>query len=271
MKTEEEINKMSPQRTLTVEPSVRLLKFYWWLLAESEGGVIFTYLQKNAAEISEKATMYNLHDIIDWPAPYTPSPDKLRILLRCTASFLSRGNVPGPLNAWIEAVAGPDFGNKVGVRTALRAGGDLDSVTLSIDKAREMLAAMDYLDVKVRLAQQVILKLDQSSSEYTQANGLPNQVVRGTISKIGALQSLDHLIAENEGCFWLFRQFVTREPLPDEFEGAKLLYGRECFINNLDEANVAAAIQEGRNQNMQVGLRTTEPRLISKIRDISFF
>ena len=79
----------------------------------------------------------------------------------------------------------------MGVRTALRAGGDLDSVTLSIEKAREMLAAMDYLDEKVRLAQAVTLKLDQSSSEYTQATGLPNQVVRGTISKIGALQSLD--------------------------------------------------------------------------------
>ena len=199
MKTEEEINKMCPQRTLTVEPSVRLLKFYWWLLAESEGGVIFTYLQKDAAEISERATFYNLHNVIDWPHPYTPSPDKLKTLLRCVASYLSRGNVSGPLDAWIEALAGPDFGAKVGVRTILRAGGDLDSVTLSIEKAREMLAAMEYLDEKVRLAQAVTLKLDQSSSEYTQATGLPNQVVRGTISKIGALQSPDFLIVENEG------------------------------------------------------------------------
>ena len=244
---------MSPQRTLTVEPSIRLLKFYWWLLDESEGGVIFTYLQKNAAEISEKATLYNLHNVIDWPLPYNPSYDKLRTLLRCIASYLSRGNVSGPLDIWIEALAGADFGAKVGVRTTLRAGGHLDSVTLSIEKAREMLAAMDYLDEKMRLAQAVTLKLDQSSSEYTQATGLPNQVVRGTISKIGALQSLDHLIAENEGCFWLFRQFITREPLPDEFEGAKLLYGRDCFINNLAEANVTMAIQEGRNQNKQIG------------------
>ena len=59
LKTEEEINKMCPQRTLTVEPSVRLLKFYWWLLDESEGGVVFTYLQKDAAEISERATFFN--------------------------------------------------------------------------------------------------------------------------------------------------------------------------------------------------------------------
>ena len=110
---------MCPPRRLTVEPSVRLMKFFWWLLAEGEGGVTFTYLQKDAAEISEKATFYNLHDVIYWPPPYTPSPAKLRTLLRCTASYLSRGNVSGPLDTWIEALAGPDFGAKVGVRTAL--------------------------------------------------------------------------------------------------------------------------------------------------------
>ena len=49
------------------------------------------------------------------------------------------------------------------------------------------------------------------------------------------------------------------------------MYGRDCFIDNLDDANVTMAIQEGRNQNMQVGLRTAEPRLINNIRDISFF
>ena len=82
---------------------------------------------------------------------------------------------------------------------------------------------------------------------------------------------MDFIIAENEARFWLFRQFITREPLPDEFEGVKLLYGRDCFIQNIDEANIGMAIQEGRNQNMRVGLRTAEPRLINKIRDISFF
>ena len=98
------------------------MNFFWWLMTEGDGGVTFTYLQKDPAEISEKATFYNLHDVIDWLPPYTPSPGKLRTLLRCTASYLSRGNVSGPLDAWIEAVAGPDFGAKVGVRTILRAG-----------------------------------------------------------------------------------------------------------------------------------------------------
>ena len=198
---------------LTVDPSVRLMKFFWWLMVEGEGGVTFTYLQKDPSEINVKATFYNLHNVIDWLPPYTPGPAKLRILLRCIASYLSCGNVSGPLDDWIEAVEGPDFGAKVAVRTALRAGGDLDTVTLSIEKAREMLSSMDYLEEKVRLAQAVALKLDQWSSDYAQADGPPNQVVRGTISKIAALQSLDFLIAENEASFWMFRQFLTRDPM----------------------------------------------------------
>ena len=60
---------MCPQRMLTVDPSVRLMKFFWWLMTEGEGGVTFTYLQKDPAEISEKATFYNLHNVIDWLPP----------------------------------------------------------------------------------------------------------------------------------------------------------------------------------------------------------
>ena len=114
-------------------------------------------------------------------------------------------------------------------------------------------------------------KLDQWHSEYVQADGLHNQVVRGTMSKMAALQTLDFLIAENEQSFWIFRQFLTKEPMADEYEGVEMLYGRNCFIQALDEASIGEAIQEGRNQNMRAGLRTVEPRLINKLRDISYF
>ena len=64
-----------------------------------------------------------------------------------------------------------------------------------------MLSGMDYLKEKARLAQAAAMKLDQWSSDYVQADGLPNQVVRGTISKMAALQTLDFLIAENYQSF----------------------------------------------------------------------
>ena len=98
MKTE--TNIMCPQRILTVDPSVRLLKFFWWLMEEGEEGVSFAYLQRDPGEITVKATLYNLHNVIDWLPPYTPGTAKLRILLRCTASYLTRGKVSRPLDAW---------------------------------------------------------------------------------------------------------------------------------------------------------------------------
>ena len=102
-----------------------------------------------------------------------------------------------------------------------------------------MLAGMEYLEEKARLALAAAMKLDQWHSEYVQADGLHNQVVRGTMSKMTALQTLDFL-----------RQFLTKEPMADEYEGVEILYGRNCFIQALDEASIGEAIQEGRVQEL---------------------
>ena len=256
---------------INVEPSIRLLKLFWWFLEEGNDGISFEYLRRDPAQITVKGTLYNIQNIIDWVPPYAPAPAKLKIFLRYVASYLSRGNVSGPIDLWIDATEGDDFGNKSGVRTALRAGGDLDTVSLSMVKAKEMLGGMNFLEEKKRLALAAATRVDQSLSEYIQADGLYNQVVRGTMSKMAALQSLDFLIAENEQGFWAFRQFLTLEPQVDEYEGVELLYGRNCFIQTLEEASIREALQEGRDQDMKVGLRTVEPRLISKLKDITFF
>ena len=102
----------------------------------------------------------------------------------------------GPLDLSIEAIEWNNFGAKELVRTALRRGGDQDTVSLSIVKAREMTAGLEYLEEKVSLASAAARKLDQWSGEYVQADGLHNQVVRGTMSKAAALQMLDFLIVE---------------------------------------------------------------------------
>ena len=113
---------------------------------------------------------------------------------------------------------------------------------MSIVKAREMTAGLEYLEEKVSLASSAARKLDQWGAEYVQADGLHNQVVRGTMSKAAALQMLDFLIAENEQSFWVFRQYLTTEPLPDEFEGVEMLYGRNSFSPAIDEASIAEAV-----------------------------
>ena len=151
-----------------------------------------------------KASAYNLQEIIDWNPPYIAGANKLKTLLKCVCSYLSRGNVSGPLDTWIEKKDGDDFGDKETVRTALRGAGDQDTVSLSINKAKEMVAGLEYLEAKASLASAAARKLDQWCGEYSQADSLHNQVVRGTMTKAAALSMLDYLIAENEHTFRFF-------------------------------------------------------------------
>ena len=113
------------------DQSVRLLKLFWGLLQEGQLGVSFEYLRRDPNEITVKATLYNIQQVIDWLPLYVPGLAKLKILLKCVVLYLSRGNVSGPLDLWIDATEGNYFGAKEAVRTALRGGGDQDTVSLS--------------------------------------------------------------------------------------------------------------------------------------------
>ena len=73
---------MAPQRIITVEQSVRVLKFVWWTLQLEPDGVTCTYFTKTQAQITAKVAAYNLHECMDWPAPYTKGVGKLKILLK---------------------------------------------------------------------------------------------------------------------------------------------------------------------------------------------
>ena len=64
---------------------------------------------------------------------------------------------------------------------------------------------------------------------------------------------------------------MTKEPLPDEFEGVEMLYGRNSFSQDMEEASIVEAVQEGRVQDLRAGLRNVEPRLITKLSDVSYF
>ena len=52
MKTQTKKVKMSPQRTVNVDQSVRLLKLFWWFLEEGPEGVTFEYLRRAHNEIT---------------------------------------------------------------------------------------------------------------------------------------------------------------------------------------------------------------------------
>ena len=56
---------MCPKRTVNVDQSVRLLKFYWWLLEAGPEGVTFEYLRKAQNDMTVKGNLYNIQQIID--------------------------------------------------------------------------------------------------------------------------------------------------------------------------------------------------------------
>ena len=61
---------------------------------------------------------------------------------------------------------------------------------------------------------------------------------------------------------------MTKEPLPDEFEGVEMLYGWNSFSQVMDEASIVEAVQEGRVQDLRAGLRNVEHRFITKLSDV---
>ena len=95
--------------------------------------------------------------------------------------------------------------------------------------------------------------------------------MRGTKTKATALGILDYLIGENDQTFMLFRNYLPKEPLTEEYEGVEMLLGRGSFTQDIDDASVLEAFREGRNQELGAGLRTVEKRTITKRGDLSFF
>ena len=102
--------------------------------------------------------------------------NKLKILLKCIRTYLSRGNVGRPLDIWIETKDGDDPGNKEALRTVLREDGANfdDTVTISIAKASEMLVGLEYWETKPGVALIAAQKLDQYNAEYLQIDSLHN-------------------------------------------------------------------------------------------------
>ena len=134
-----------------------------------------------------------------------------------------------------------------------------------------MLVGLEYLETKTSLALIAAQKLDQYNGEYLQIDSLHNQIVRRTKTKAIALGMLDYLISENDQTFMLFCNFLTKEPLNEQYEGVEMLLDRGTFTQNIDDANVIEAFEEGRNQEVRAGLRTIDERVITKRSDLPFF
>ena len=129
-------------------------------------------------------------------------------------------------------------------------------MTLSINLASCLISDLEYLESKICLANLASEKYDAYNIYYTEADLLQNQVIRGTRTKTAALEFIDEVINANDECFRLFRDFIIKEPSKDPFEGCQILLGRNSFNSGVDDADVTSALNEGRDQDIRVGLRT---------------
>ena len=100
--------------------SKRVFKFFWSTLQLEPEGVTTSYFSQTQDSITNRAGALALHECLAWPAPYLRSVIKLKVLLKCICSYLSRGNIETHLDGWITAVDGEDAGNKADVRDYLR-------------------------------------------------------------------------------------------------------------------------------------------------------
>ena len=146
-----------------------------------------------------------------------------------------------------------------------------DSITLSINIAMYLLSGIEYLEAKAELAHTASRKFDSYNSDYVQADTLQNQIIRGTLSKASALENLNNAIVANDECFQLMKNYLVKEPTQDPYEGSQMLLGRNNFTNDIDDASITAALNEGRNEELRAGLRTIDERQIPERRNISYF
>ena len=51
-------------------------------------------------------------------------------------------------------------------------------------------------------------------------------------------------------------------------KGVEMLYGRNTFSQDMEEASIVEAVQEGRVQDLRAGLRNVEHRFITKLSDV---
>ena len=84
---------MLPQRLINIDQSTRVLKFFWSTLQLEPAGVTTSYFAQTQESITNRAGALALCECLDWVAPYNRSVTKLKLLLKCIRSYLSRGNI----------------------------------------------------------------------------------------------------------------------------------------------------------------------------------
>ena len=270
---------MPRQRILTIPQSLRVAKVWYQLLEVREGRVFWEFWSRDEAEFVQLCAEANIHDLMDFPAPYVRSLASLKVFLKCITTYLSRGYFEGDLDTWIAnpvvpvapadgAAPQPPGGGLQAERDALILGTpdcEGSTVTAMTTRAREVLEVIDYQREKMRLGENVVECYNKYLPLNNDVDGLRNKVIRTEITKASALTKINKVLEELDLLFVTLKTFYDKEPGEAAYEGCLFAIG-EVFLDQVDQPALDALIIEATNRDRTLIMRASGN--VHAIRDI---
>ena len=160
-----------------------------------------------------------------------------------------------PLDIWLQDVAGGNLGAERAELLARDPNAEDSSIAAMVRASRNMVETIAYAEAKMNLGDGMVTTFNYYNDKLTELEGLANEVTRGEITKATALATIDEAITSNEITFASLQTYFAKEPGENAYNGTIMLLGDQ-FNDNLNEANILAAVEEARNRDIRSILRT---------------
>ena len=160
-----------------------------------------------------------------------------------------------PLDIWLQDVAEGNLGAERAELLARDPNAEDSSIIAMVRVSKDMVETIVYAEAKMNLGDGMVTTFNYYNDKLTELEGLANEVTRGEITKATALATIDEAITSNEITFASLHTYFVKEPGENAYNGAIMLLGDQ-FNDNLNEANILAAVEEARNRDIRSILRT---------------
>ena len=241
------------RRRLTLVESVRVVKNFYEILIERAGVAVFDYFGLTQVQATEICTRYNLAELQDTRAPYIISLEFLKTFFTTINSYLSSANLFGPIDEFLAE----NNGQRETARDLLITQIDSEENSISVvkDAARQMLSAVKFLKNKVGLGEALIESYNKFLGLNTATDNLQNRIIQGDLTKDEGLERISNVLSGLDETVNKFLNFFKAEPLPDEYNGICILFGQNPMSSEVDDASIAALIEEATDSSPRIGLR----------------
>ena len=86
---------MARQRTLTIPQSLSLAQMWFKLLTVNGGVIKWTFWTMDELQFWQTCSEAGIHNLMDFPVPYTRNTTSLKVILKCVVSYMSKGYFEG--------------------------------------------------------------------------------------------------------------------------------------------------------------------------------